>query len=103
GAARDELERQLDGLFGQRPAGDWLDLLVAAGIPCGAVNDVGDVMEHPQLAHNRLVAEVGSPAGPLPVVGSPFLVAGQRSELGGVPALGEHTDEVFRERGVEPA
>jgi hypothetical protein len=33
-------------------------------------------MEHPQLAHNRLVVEVDSPARPLQTVGNPFLVNG---------------------------
>ena len=73
-ASRERLERDLEtrcrletppsGSSGSRPR----------GIPCGDVNTVGDVMEHPQLAHNRLTAEVDSPAGPIPTVGVPFLV-----------------------------
>ncbi|MGH3012102.1 MAG: CaiB/BaiF CoA transferase family protein [Gaiellaceae bacterium] len=94
------LEPVLEELFGGLPAQGWLDLLEAARIPCGAVNEVPDVVEHPQLAHNRLVVEVGSPAGPLPVIGSPFLVDGERPPSGPVPALGEHTEEVLREIGL---
>jgi itaconate CoA-transferase len=60
------------------------------------------VMEHPQLAHNRLVAEVDSPGGPIPTIGNPFLVDGERPALGSVPALGEHTADVLRQLGVEP-
>jgi crotonobetainyl-CoA:carnitine CoA-transferase CaiB-like acyl-CoA transferase len=66
------------------------------------VNAIPEVMEHPQLAHNRLVVEVDSPAGPIPTVGNPFLVGGARPGLGAVPGLGEHTAEVLRELGVEP-
>ncbi|MGH3041332.1 MAG: CaiB/BaiF CoA transferase family protein [Gaiellaceae bacterium] len=97
---RGVLEPLLEDLFAARPAREWLDLLEAARIPCGAVNEVPDVVEHPQLAHNGLVVEVGSPAGPIPVVGSPFLVDGERPPSGPVPALGEHTDEVLRELGL---
>jgi crotonobetainyl-CoA:carnitine CoA-transferase CaiB-like acyl-CoA transferase len=79
-----------------------LERLEAARIPCGAVNDVHAVVEHPQLAHNGLVVEVDSPVGPLPVIGSPFLVDGERPPSGGVPALGEHTEEVLAELGVWP-
>jgi itaconate CoA-transferase len=101
-AHRRELEPALESEFAARPAGEWLDRLRAARIPCGAVNDLPAVMEHPQLAHNALVAQVGSPSGPIPVVGSPFLVDGSRPELAGVPALGQHTDEIFAELGIEP-
>ena len=99
-AHRDQLEPLLEEAFAARPAAEWLERLEAARIPCGAVNDVRDVVDHPQLAHNGLVAEVDSPAGPIPVVGSPFLVDGERPPSGGVPALGEHTAEVLAELGL---
>jgi itaconate CoA-transferase len=99
---RGELERELEAELAKRPAADWLERLRAAGVPCGAVNDLRGVLEHPQLEYNRLVAEVGSSAGPLPVVGSPFLVNGARPGSGPVPAPGEHTDAVLGELGVEP-
>jgi crotonobetainyl-CoA:carnitine CoA-transferase CaiB-like acyl-CoA transferase len=76
---------------------EWLELMRAARIPCGAVNDIVGVMAHPQLAHNGLVSEVDSPVGTIPVVGSPFLVDGNRPGSGSVPALGEHTAEVLGE------
>jgi crotonobetainyl-CoA:carnitine CoA-transferase CaiB-like acyl-CoA transferase len=93
------LEAELEQEFAARTAEDWLERLRAARIPCGAVNDLAAVMSHPQLAHNSLVAEVGSPAGPIPSVGSPFLVNGVRPEVGPVPALGEHTAEALGEPG----
>ena len=96
---RDELEPVLEEAFATLPARAWLDRLEAARIPCGAVNEVSDVAEHLQLAHNRLVVEVGSPAGPIPVIGSPFLVDGERPPSA-VPALGEHTEEILRELGL---
>jgi itaconate CoA-transferase len=99
---RNELEPELEREFGARPGDEWLERLRAARIPCGAVNDLAAVMEHPQLAHNRLVAEVGSPAGTIPAVGSPFLVDGKRPRVGSVPALGEDTADVFGDLGVEP-
>ena len=94
------LEPLLEELFGARPAAEWLELLEAARIPCGAVRDVPEVVEHPQLAHNKLVVEVDSPVGQIPVIGSPFLVDGERPASGPVPGLGEHTAEVLREVGL---
>jgi crotonobetainyl-CoA:carnitine CoA-transferase CaiB-like acyl-CoA transferase len=97
---RGVLEPALEEAFATLPAQDWLDRLETARIPCGAVNEMSDVAEHPQLAHNGLVVEVSSPAGPIPVIGSPFLVDGERPPSGPVPALGEHTDEILRELGL---
>ncbi len=102
-ASRDRLERDLEEALAARAAAEWLELLEAAGIPCGSVNTVGEVMEHPQLAHNGLVAEVDSPAGRIPAVGVPFLVDGGRRDPGAVPGLGEHTDEVLAEIGFTPS
>jgi itaconate CoA-transferase len=101
-AHRGELEALLEEAFAARPAAEWLERLRAARVPCGSVNDLPDVMEHPQLAHNRLVTEVDSAAGTIPTIGNPFLVDGERPGLGSVPALGEHTGEVLRELGIEP-
>jgi crotonobetainyl-CoA:carnitine CoA-transferase CaiB-like acyl-CoA transferase len=99
---REWLEPELVRAFSAARAESWLEHLQTAGIPCGAVNAMPELMEHPQLAHNELIAEVDSPAGPIPTVGNPFLVGGSRPRLGSVPGLGEHTAEILRELGVEP-
>lgn len=101
-AHREHLEPELMRAFSASGAEEWLERLQAAQIPCGAVNAIPEVMEHPQLAHNQLVVEVDSPAGPIPTVGNPFLVGGVRPGLGAVPGLGEHTAEMLHELGVEP-
>jgi itaconate CoA-transferase len=98
--SRAELEPALEAAFAERSAGEWTERLEAAGIPCGRVNGIGDVMEHPQLAHGGLVTSVGSPAGDIPTIGSPFLLGGERPAAGPVPGLGEHTDEVLAELGL---
>jgi itaconate CoA-transferase len=94
-ANRDVLEAELESEFGLEEAEEWIERLRRARIPCGAVNDLAAVMEHEQLAHNRLVSKVGSPVGTIPAIGSPFLVNGERPEVGPVPALGEHTEDLL--------
>ena len=94
---RDELEARLEQVFSERTADEWIARLDAAGIPCGRVNDVAAVMDHPQLEHNALLAEVDSPVGPIPTVGSPFVVGGARPAAGSIPRLGGHTEEVLAE------
>jgi crotonobetainyl-CoA:carnitine CoA-transferase CaiB-like acyl-CoA transferase len=99
-AERARLEQELEEAFAAREPDEWLERLERVEIPCGHVNEVRDVMEHPQLAHNGLVQQVGTPAGPVPTIGSPFVLAGARPAVGDVPGLGEHTDEVLRELGL---
>jgi itaconate CoA-transferase len=94
-ANRGELEPELEREFALREAQEWIERLRLARIPCGAVNDLAAVMEHEQLAHNGLVAEVDSPVGAIPAIGSPFLVNGERPEAGPVPGLGEHTEDLL--------
>jgi itaconate CoA-transferase len=100
-ANRRELEPELEREFAERDASEWIGRLETVGIPCGHVNNLAEVMEHPQLAYSRLVAELDSPVGAIPSIGNPFVVDGDRPELGAVPALGEHTAEVLSEVGLD--
>ena len=88
---RGEVEEALELALAAHGADEWIERLESARIPCGRVNDIAAVMQHPQLAHSGLVAEVDSPAGQIPVVGAPFLVDGERPAVGAVPALGDAT------------
>jgi CoA:oxalate CoA-transferase len=78
----------------------WEQLLLAAGIPVGAINTIDQVVSHPQvLARHSLVVCDHPVAGPARVVGPPVRL----SETPGAirtpaPLLGQHTDEVLRER-----
>lgn len=101
-AGRAELEAEIERELARRPAEEWVERLAAADVPCGRVNELPEVLAHPQLAVSGLLGEIGSPVGPIPTVGAPFLLGGGRPDLGPVPALGEHTDEVLQELGLPP-
>ena len=102
-ANRAELEPLLEDVFVTRGPEEWVTKLERVEIPCGLVREFREVMDHPQLAYNGLVTEVGSPVGAIPTIGSAIALGGDRPELGAVPALGEHTDEVLAELGLSGA
>jgi formyl-CoA transferase len=96
---RDVLLPMIDDLFAQKTCDEWMDLLVAAAVPCGPVNDMQHLFGDPQVRHRGMVAEVPHPTiGTLRLTGIPI----KFSETPGSirrhpPLLGEHTDEVLEE------
>ena len=75
----------------------WLDKLRAEGIPCGLINDLAQVLTHPQTLAREMVVEVDHRvAGKTPLTGAPVKLS---QTPGGVrlppPVLGEHTEEVL--------
>ena len=82
-----------------------MELLGAAGVPCGRIRNVAEVCTNPQLVERGKVVERPHPtAGAVQMIGQPI-------ELGATPArietapplLGEHTDAVLREAGYSAA
>jgi itaconate CoA-transferase len=72
-----------------------LELLAAADIPTGTVNDAAAVAEHAQLQARRRWRQVASPGGEIPALIPPHNIAGVDPVMGRVPELGEHTREVL--------
>ena len=46
----DELKPLLDERLRTRPKAEWIAALTAEGVPCGAVRDVAEVLEDPQIS-----------------------------------------------------
>jgi crotonobetainyl-CoA:carnitine CoA-transferase CaiB-like acyl-CoA transferase len=97
---RAELTRLLQAIFAKRPTQAWLDLLEAAGVPNGPINDVAQVFAEPQVKARGVRVELEHPvAGQLPTVASPMRFSGTPLEHRlAPPLLGQHTDEILRER-----
>ena len=96
----DALRAVLAPLMKTRAAAEWLALLEGAGIPCGRVRTVGEALDHPQLAARGLIVEREHPAaGRGRYLASPIhLSEAQRASPLPPPTLGQHTEEVLRER-----
>jgi CoA:oxalate CoA-transferase len=68
----DALEAEVQPVLRTRPAGEWLERLDAAGVPCAPVNGVPEAVRQPQVAARRMVVEIPDPAiGTLYVAGNP--------------------------------
>jgi crotonobetainyl-CoA:carnitine CoA-transferase CaiB-like acyl-CoA transferase len=94
---RDELLRLLAPVLATRARDEWVQLLRAAGVPCGAVRTIGEMMGDPQLAARDMVATLSHPiAGELRLVGNPVkLSEAARCSDRPAPGLGEHTESIL--------
>lgn len=96
---RAQLIEELQQVFLTRTYEEWERLLVDNGIPMGAINNLAEAVNHPQVAARGSLVDVEHPvAGRIRMVGAPVRLS---ATPGGVrtpsPTLGQHTDEVLRE------
>jgi crotonobetainyl-CoA:carnitine CoA-transferase CaiB-like acyl-CoA transferase len=95
---RAEITRTLQELFLKRTKREWTELLDAAGVPNGPINDVAQVFEEPQVRARGVKIQLQHPvAGTLPMVSSPMRFSDTALEYKlPPPLLGQHTDEVLQ-------
>lgn len=101
---REEMRREIEQRLAARPAGEWLERLQAASIPCGPIYDIPQMLNDEQMVARGFVVEQPHPiVGTLRTLASPLHL----SDTPAVyrrhpPLLGEHTDEVLGELGYSP-
>ncbi|MEZ7236276.1 CaiB/BaiF CoA-transferase family protein [Rhodococcus sp. GXMU-t2271] len=74
--------------------------LAAAGVPAARLNEMKDLIEHPQLEERNRWREVATEAGPVRAVLPPMTFTDVEMRMGAVPALGQHTDAVLADLGL---
>ena len=82
-----------------RNRADWVSALRAAGVPCGSVRDIGEVLSDPHLdARNMIQALEHAAAGAIKVLGVPIKLSATPGEVRTPPpSLGEHTERILKE------
>jgi len=88
--------------FAPLSAQQVVERLEAAQIANARVNTMAEVWDHPQLKARQRWREVDSPAGPLPSLLPPGSWD-EEPRMDPVPALGEHTDAILTELGLNAA
>jgi formyl-CoA transferase/CoA:oxalate CoA-transferase len=97
-----ELRPQLLEVLRRRPKAHWIAELTAAGVPCGDVREVPDVLADPQVLARRMIEVVEhASVGPMKVLGVPIKLSDTPGAVRTAPpTLGQHTAQVLAELGV---
>jgi crotonobetainyl-CoA:carnitine CoA-transferase CaiB-like acyl-CoA transferase len=95
---RKELVSILAEEFGKKTREQWMEDLVAEGIPCGPINSMESLFRDPQVLHRHMLEEVDHPSiGKLKLTGIPVKYSEAKPCIRRPPPLlGEHTDEILR-------
>ena len=101
---RDALRRIFADIFAKNTAEHWDAVLREGGVPAGRAKTPAETIQHPQLAHRGSLATLSGVPGvdELTFLGAGFVVdETPTTPERAPPLLGEQTDEILAELGVD--
>ena len=100
---RADLQQLILGVFAAMNTAEVEARLDQAQIANARMNDMAGVWAHPQLKARQRWQQVGSPAGDIPALLPPGRNNRYDYRMDPVPAVGEHTEAILRELGLDDA
>ncbi|HUG78003.1 MAG TPA: CaiB/BaiF CoA-transferase family protein [Burkholderiales bacterium] len=99
-ARRDEVMEMLTAAVANLTRAELIAKLDAADVPVGPVNDVAEVLADAQVRARKLVGSFDYPGvGEFKALALPYKFVGwDDPQIGRPPALGEHTEQILKER-----
>jgi CoA:oxalate CoA-transferase len=95
---REEIDRIVGEWTRTRTKRDVFETMIAADVPCGIVQDIGEVLEDEDLNARGVFADIDQPGlGKLRLPRSPLVFGGEPAPVERSPMLGEQNAELYRE------
>jgi formyl-CoA transferase len=92
----DEVDAMVEAWTEKHTKHEAMEILGAAGVPCGAVLDSAEVLSNKALIDSGMVVTIEHPhRGRMPMPGNPVRMSDSPTEVTPAPLLGEHTAEVY--------
>src|SRR6185503_19703391 len=99
----DDMTAEMEISLSPKTSKEWLALLEAAGVPCGPLNNVADVMADPQvLARNMIVESLDPDMGPIRMQGNPVKLSAHEDAKtrGAAPDLDANRAAILKMLGL---
>jgi itaconate CoA-transferase len=100
---RAALHAAIDEVFARLSTSEAVARLDRAGIANARMNSVREFVDHPQLAARDRWRDMESPVGPIRSLVPPVDIDGAEPRMDALPALGQHTDRILQEIGIDRA
>jgi formyl-CoA transferase len=102
---RDKLHAIIRERLAEGTTSHWIKRLERHDVLCGPVRSLTDALEDPQTLHNDMIVEFDhATVGVVRTIGPPVHLSGTPARVRQpAPRLGEHTEQVLRESGLDPA
>jgi crotonobetainyl-CoA:carnitine CoA-transferase CaiB-like acyl-CoA transferase len=101
-AHREDVDILVGQATARLPTSELIELLDKIGVANARLNEVPDVVEHPQLAARDRWREIDSPVGRLRTLLPPVVFESDSPRMDPIPGLGQHTDAVLAELSYSP-
>jgi formyl-CoA transferase len=100
-----ELTPKVEAIMRSKSAEEWIAAFEAAGVPCGPVRFIEELVDDPQARAEGLITTIDHAlAGEVEVIGPIIKMHETPTAVSRPsPALGQHNDEILAELGFSPA
>ncbi|HEX5850520.1 MAG TPA: CaiB/BaiF CoA-transferase family protein [Rubrobacter sp.] len=98
---RDDLDGEIERIFGSLTAEEVIEKLEEAGIANARLRSVREFLDHPQLEARARWRKVDSPSAPLRALLPPGLPTDIEPVMAPIPEVGEHTTAILAELGYD--
>lgn len=99
---RPKMVAAIDAVTRTKPVQHWLDALNEAGVPCGPINSIDRLLDHPQLLSRNMIVQVeGENAKPFRTAGNPVKLSAYQDidpqQATKAPGLNQHREAILAE------